>query len=81
MPFTMLTTVAAGAAGGIEACLLLMEHLTGSKELSRTMEFAAEWNPHMLYNSGDPWRASPGVIESFVHLVRTDPMFSSAPLP
>jgi putative intracellular protease/amidase len=72
---------AAGAAGGIEACLLVMEQMTGSKELSQTMEFAAEWNPRMLYESGDPQRASPGVIESFGLLVRTDPMFASVPLP
>lgn len=69
---------AAGAAGGIEACLLVMEQLTGSRGLSQTMEFAAEWNPRMLYDSGDPRYVSPGVIESFMRLISTDPMFRSA---
>jgi hypothetical protein len=42
------------------------------------MEFAAEWNPRMLYDSGDPRYVSPGVIESFMRLISTDPMFRSA---
>jgi hypothetical protein len=54
-----------------------MEQLTGSKGLSQTMEFAAEWNPQMLYDSRDPRHASPSVVESFMRLIGTDPMFRS----
>ena len=70
---------AAGAAGGIEIGLMLMERITGSPRLSRTMEFMSEWNPHMLYGSGDPKSAKSEVLNDFEVWKKTDPFLKLAP--
>lgn len=66
---------AAGAAAGMEISLMLLEKITGSKHLSEVAEFAAEWNPKMLYGSGDPQKAPPRVIQNFMDWAKTDPLF------
>lgn len=68
---------AAGAAAGSEIALMLMEKLTGSRTLSEVAELAAEWNPKMLYDSGDPQKASPRVLQNFGEWMKTDPLFSN----
>ena len=66
---------AAGAAAGFEIGFTLLETLTGSRTLSEISEFAAEWNPHMLYNAGNPQTASPQIIGNFLAWTKSDPLF------
>ncbi len=67
---------AAGAAAGIEIGLMLLEQITGSKQLSEVIELAAEWSPHMLYGSGNPQTAPAHVFSNFSIWAKSDPLFT-----
>lgn len=66
---------AAGATAGIEIGLTLLEKITGNKALSEIAELGAEWNPRMLYGSGDPEKAPQRVIDNFMFWAKNDPIF------
>lgn len=71
----------AGVASGIEIGLKLIEVITGSRNLAAAIEFGAEWNPHMLYGSGDPQKTPRDVIKFLIDYLKSDPKIKDLPVP
>ena len=67
---------AAGATAGIEIGLTLLEKITGNRALSEVAELGAEWNPRMLYGSGNPETAPQSAIDNLMLWSKSDPIFS-----